>query len=93
MGYRIVYGKDAFAETGERKSHLRAMTAGFALALVVLVRIFWPEGTAVLRDVLLPGQSTAFSQLTEDLRAGEPIGDAVTAFCRSIVEEAVAKPD
>lgn len=92
MGYRIVYGDDPI-EKAQRKSPLRSMTAGFALALVVLVRIFWPEGTAVLQEVLLPGEDAAFIQLREDIQAGEPIADAVTVFCQQIVREAIGEAD
>lgn len=92
MGYRIVYGEDPFEKT-ERKSHLRAMTAGFALALVVLVRLFFPAGAQMLREVLLPVENEAFMQLTEDIRNREPLGDAVTVFCRRIVEDAVGQAD
>lgn len=90
MGYRIVYGEQA-ADIPQPKSRLRVMTAGFALALVVLVRLFWPSGTVVLQELLLPREHAAFVQLREDIRAGEPIGDAVTVFCRSIVEEALGQ--
>lgn len=93
MGYRIVYGEDPFIERKERKSYLRAMTAGFALAFVVLVRCCWPQGTELLRQALLPGDYEAFQQMTTDIRAGEPIGDAVTAFCQQIVEDAVGQKD
>ena len=92
MGYRIVYGSDPFIKKRE-KSHLRLMTAGFALAFIILVRCFWPQGTLKLRETLLPGDMAAFQQLTEEIWAGEPIGDAVTAFCRGIVEEAVGQAD
>ena len=92
MGYRIVYGADPFVKKRER-SHLAVLTAGFALAFVILVRCFWPQGTAVLRQVLLPGDMAAFQQMTAQIQAGEPIGDAVTAFCRGIVEEAVGAAD
>lgn len=94
MGYRIVYGEDPFIEIPERKSRLRLWTAGFALAFVLLVRCFWPQGTALLRQVLLPrgdAATAAFQQMTADIRAGEPIGDAVTAFCRDVVEEAIGE--
>lgn len=93
MGYRIVYGEDPFKELPVRKSRLRLMTAGFALAFVVLVRCCWPQGADLLRQALIPRESAAFQQLTEEIRAGEPVGDAVTAFCRSIVEEAVGQTD
>ena len=93
MGYRIVYGEDPFVERKERKSHLRAMTAAFLLAFVVLVRCCWPQGAALLRQTLLPGDDEAFRQMTADIQAGEPVGDAVTAFCRSIVEDALEQTD
>lgn len=92
MGYRIVYGADPFEE-GTKKSHLRSLTAGFALAFVILVRLFYPHGADLLRAQLLPGDDAALAQLTADLRAGEPVGEAVTAFCRTIMEEAVGRPD
>lgn len=88
MGYRVIYGEDPFQK--KEKRHLPAMTAGFALAFVILVRCFWPQGTAVLREVLLP-QANGMEQLTEQIRAGEPVGDAVTAFCRGLVEEALGE--
>lgn len=91
MGYRMVYGVDPFEDTGKQKSHLKAMTAGFLLAFVLLVRLLWPQGTALLRQTLLPRENPAFAQLQSDLQAGEPIGDAVTAFCQRIVEEALAE--
>lgn len=93
MGYRIVYGADPFIEQKPGKRHLRSLTAGFALAFLILVRCFWPQGTALLRRVLLPGDMAAFQQMTDEIRAGEPIADAVTAFCRSVVEEAVGQAD
>ena len=93
MGYRIVYGEEPAVTTAERKSHLRLMTAGFALVFVILVRLCWPEGTQMLRQTLLPGDNAALEQLKEDIQAGEPIGDAVTAFCQTIVEEAVGQAD
>lgn len=92
MGYRIVYGADPFEEK-KKKSHLRSLTAGFALAFVILVRLFYPQGAQILREHLLPGNENAIMRLTEDIQAGEPIGEAVTAFCRTIMEEAFGQPD
>ena len=66
------------------------MTAAFLLLGCLGVRTLWPEGTGVLREMLLPGELTpteqAFSILMTDLRYGEPVGEAVTAFCRYVVE-------
>ena len=83
--------EDPFIKSGVEKSHLRVLTAGFLLAFVLLVRLCWPQGTALLRQTLLPGEDPAFLQLQSDIQAGEPLGDAVTAFCRQIVEEALAQ--
>ena len=91
MGYRVVYGADPFVREKTGKSRLGLMTAGFALAFVILVRCFWPQGTAVLRQTLLPGEPGALEQITEQIRSGEPVGEAVTAFCRSVVEEALGQ--
>ena len=94
MGYRIVYGEDPFREKPRGRGRLRVLTAGFALAFVVLVRVFWPQGTSLLRQVLLPGpDAAAFQQMAADIRAGEPVDDAVTAFCRSVVENAIGQTD
>lgn len=93
MGYRIVYGEDPFVQIPHQKGRLRLMTAGFALAFVVLVRCCWPQGADLLRRTLLPEEYGAFQQMTADIQAGEPIADAVTAFCRSIVEDAVGQTD
>ena len=91
MGYRIVYGRDPVDEN--RGKRLRLMTAAFALALVLGVRCFWPRGTELLRGFLLPGQSeTAFARMAEEIRSGERVGDAVTAFCRTVIADAMETP-
>ena len=91
MGYRVVYGEDPFEQPKPGKGRLGLMTAGCFLAFVVGVRCFWPQGAETLGRICLPSEGTvaAFSQMTADLKAGEPLGDAVTAFCRTIVEDAV----
>lgn len=96
MGYRIVYGEDPFVGESAPKSRLRPLTAAFALAFVILVRCTWPQGSQILRQLLLPqtdGTGAAFQQMAQEIRAGEPVGEAVTAFCRGIVEDAFAQTD
>lgn len=93
MGYRIVYGEDPFYKKPESHFRLRLMTAAFALVFVLLVRCCWPQGTRLLRKALLPGtQEAAFSRMAQEIRAGEPVGEAVTAFCRSVVQDALDEP-
>ena len=92
MGYKIVYGdgpKSVYDKnvTGNR---LRILTAACFLAFCLLVRLVWPEGVAVLRDVMLPGEETvtelAFESMLDNLRSGEPVGDALTVFCREVIQ-------
>ena len=92
MGYRVVYGEDPFVKPKIRKGRLALMTAACLLAFSVGVRCIWPQGAESLKQMLMPKETVttaAFVQMTADIWAGEPLGDAVTAFCRSVVEGAV----
>jgi len=91
MGYRIVYGPEVgeVRSDGKHDQRIRVMTAAFLLLSCLLTRLLWPEGAQMLRDALLPGQPSvteqAFSILAEQLRAGEPVGEAVESFCRFVI--------
>lgn len=95
MGYRIVYGPMPKVPkvNNHKPLRLQAMTAMFALLFVLTVRQAWPEGTELLREFLLPGESnvteSAFSEMIVNLQEGQPLGDAFTAFCRQIVEDGI----
>ena len=87
MGYRIVYGEEP---TIGRKSRLGLWTAAFMLIFVTAVRLAWPAGAEQLRAVLEPKGETvvAFSEMVANVGAGQGMGEAVTAFCRSVVNSA-----
>ena len=87
MGYKIVYGEEP---TRPRKSRLGLWTAAFLLIFVTAVRLAWPGGTEQLRTILEPKGETveAFSQMVANVGAGQGMGEAVTAFCRSVVSSA-----
>lgn len=91
MAYRIDYGP---AQPEEKSCTLRlqVLTASFLLLFVLLVKQAWPEGTAKLQEIFLPGDAhstqTAFQELISDLQNGEGLGDAVTAFCEEIIDHA-----
>ena len=87
MGYKIVYGEEP---SRPRKSRLGIWTAVFLLIFVTAVRLTWPAGAEQLRTVLKPSGETveAFSQMVENVGAGQGMGEAVTAFCRSVVSSA-----
>lgn len=94
MGYIIVYeGADpAEISVSRRRSRLPELTVLFVLAFLLLTRLFWPAGREKIRDILLPGDPNitqqAVSVLVDDLRAGEPVGEAVRAFCGEILGHA-----
>lgn len=94
MGYIIAYnGADAVKRaTMHRKSKLPALTVAFLLTFLLLTELFWPAGKEKLRHILLPGDpdvtAHAVTVLVDDLRAGEPVGEAVKAFCSEILDHA-----
>lgn len=94
MGYRVDYVPVDRVFRGKKERMLRvpALSALFFLIFVLLVRLFWAQGTETLRAVLLPGDWQATGQaleaLADRLGMGEPFGDAVSVFCREIIQEA-----
>ena len=92
MSYRVEYGPPIPAQYIKRSKPLRIqiMTAVFLLLFTLLVRQFFPSGTRQLRQILLPETHSitqdALDALMSDLRNGEPLGDAVTAFCVYIID-------
>ncbi len=89
MSYRIEYGGGNAVRKPGRGNRLPVLTAGAFLLFLLLTQAFWPEGSAALRDFLIPGDSEvttqAFSAMSEDLCEGIPISDALMAFCREIL--------
>ena len=95
MAYRIDYAPATpVRKTGPGKIlHWQMMTAVFLLIFTFLVSQTWPEGTQKLRAYLLPGDGTAeaaFQEFVTGVNAGEPVGEALTAFCRQIIENGQA---
>lgn len=94
MGYCMVYDSDKKQRESRSGSGTRIllMTIGFLMAFVMTVNRLWPAGRTLLQNVLLPGDSEvsgqALSELTENLREGLSVAEAVEAFCRDILENA-----
>lgn len=92
MGYRIDYGQpfDPKYPMPSRHSRLPWMVCAALLLFTLLTNLYWPEGRAALLDILIPGDpeitAAAFSGMLEDVQAGEDITNAVTAFCREILD-------
>lgn len=90
MGYRIEYdrGNGKYEVKKERPHHFVLLLGGFCLFFLLALN-FWPEGAAALRSALIPGEDAvtvqAFQIMTDDLRSGASVYDAVEAFCRFVI--------
>ncbi len=71
---------------------LWVMALACFLLFLVLTNHFWPQRANNLRHLLIPGDpevtTQAFETMIHSLCAGEEISEAVTAFCREILEHA-----
>ena len=96
MAYRIEYenGDKYPSAAPERTSGVAVRAAGFFLLFLLLTQLFWPAGAEKLRQILMPWDAEttaeAFSVMVSDLRQGDDISEAVTAFCREIMMDAEA---
>lgn len=94
MGYRIDYSFTGATRMPVKK---REFWSGIAAAICICTLVLGAivvKNTAFpwVRDYLLPGDpvvtAAALENMADSLKAGEPLLDAVTAFCREIVENA-----
>ena len=61
------------------------------MLVCLLVRLFWPAGMDKFRQMVIPGDpevtGRAASEMVSQIHEGVPVGDAVQAFCRQILDE------
>lgn len=95
LGYTIQYGSSGKAESAwnsGRRKYKKRITAVVLLA-VLCAGLLLSGGAEKLKNLIIPGDpevtKAAFAQFTEDIRQGERVGDAITAFCREIIDNAV----
>ena len=99
MSYRIDYGGAVPTKYTRKRdgNGFRIMTAVCLIMFALVVGQFWPRGRQVLQEFLLPGEPTvteqAFSGLVHDLSQGLNLEDAMTAFCRQIIDNGAGKSD
>ncbi len=90
MGYRITYENGIIRKkaVGERRFRWKRWGCG-CLGVALAVALMLPQGRLLVRDLLLPGDedvtAAALEEMVENIRAGEPVGEAVEAFCREIL--------
>ena len=94
MAYRIDYSSGSLQrKTVHRKPLVPTIkTILFILALIVGAVTVKVVGFTWVRDVLLPGNpavtATALQNMTDNLRSGDSLLDAITTFCQEIVAHA-----
>ena len=91
MGYRVYYSPEDNKKYPTRNKQGNARYLGhFVVVLAVVLTLTVPQVRSNLREWLIPGDeaviSKAFSQMVENVREGEAIGEAVTAFCQEILD-------
>lgn len=90
MAYKIAYengGKVRYFTERCRKSTKGWIVASCAIIMTAVM--LYAGAGKYLRSFFMPGVTdAAFASLTEDIRNGESISDAVTAFCAGVIENA-----
>ncbi len=94
MAYSIQYGAGEIRKEEIKPAgfpYSRQLLTGAAIFLL-LMGIFSFIGVDNIKTFLLPGDpavtEAAFVGMVEDIRAGERLSDAVTAFCQEIMDGA-----
>lgn len=94
MGYRIQYNPEHKKKYPIKLAFevRRRWLVGIAIAIVLFMGIAGINKGEVLKSWLLPGDpkatEAALFTMIEDIRAGESLGNAVTAFCLEIMDHA-----
>lgn len=89
MGYRIVYDGQAKKYEVHSERNVFSVFVFIGAALLATALFFWPQGLEMLRSGLIPGEDAvtvqAFHNMTDDLRSGATVGEAVEVFCRFVI--------
>lgn len=90
MAYSIGYAPQRCEGSVKRKRiRFSVLVLVFFLVFLFSVQLFSREGAELLRNMILPvGDDTveAFSSMLQAVEEGTPIPEAVTAFCREVME-------
>lgn len=98
MGYRVEYGPVKKVRGLEKRvSRVSALTGLFLLLFLFLTVNFWPKGAETVKNMVLPGDpavtAAAWEDMTDQLREGEELSDALHYFCVRILEGAELDSD
>ncbi len=93
MSYSIHYGPDRPRSAPKKRSHF-GLVGAVLVIMVCAVAVGWalPGQAEQFKQALLPWTRsevrTAFADLREDVREGQSLQDALTAFCLEIIHDA-----
>lgn len=86
MGYRIEYPESSHRR---RRPGRRWLPVWILLCTLVLMGLCWKDSRYFIQRLLFPGDAAAalaeLERLAGNLRRGEPLGEALEAFCVGIV--------
>ena len=92
MGYLISYGQTTVKEIikEKQKFHFGKNQIYVIVACSLLLMAIFLGSKKSVQNFFLPGNSevtrTALDKMVRGIREGESVGNAVTAFCREIVQ-------
>ena len=94
MAYTIQYGAPARAEAawikGQKKRSKRYIALGLVIALILSIFLLGSEES--VQRFLIPGDpeitKAAVTQFTQNIQQGDNFKQAITTFCREIIESA-----
>lgn len=92
MGYRVDYQPIQKVRRMEKRIvRVPALAVLCFLLFLLMVNCMWPQGSAVLRKVIFPGDIAvtvaALDELAETLQNGASLQNALYAFCQSVIRE------
>ena len=85
MAYKIRYGGDRPKKTRRQSARLFVLTVCFFLLFLLTASYFAPAQLERLRQTFFP--QSCVDALLQELRNGEPLTEAVSAFCQEIFHD------
>lgn len=92
MSYTIQYTQTKKTAVGKRRNGRGRgwIAAALLLILALVARLMWPQVGEYAQKLLLLGVSDqneeAVTAFIQDVRGGEDFSDALTAFCREVLQ-------
>ncbi len=94
MAYTIQYGAPARLEATwvKRRRKRSARYVVYSLVVLMILSVFLLDSKESIQEFLIPGDpeitKAAAAQFTQNIQAGDSFKEAITTFCREIIESA-----